>query len=135
MSVPLTKRGEQKFEVLLKAHDLAAYTIKAASSEKVIPKRYRWCSSTKLVDAAVDIDRYLTMANSLNLFDEDSAKQRRSYQDLAYASSESLLSMLDIAYNAFSIDSEKIDTWTGLVVNVQSLIENWIKSDERRRKG
>ena len=52
MSVVKSKRGEGQLLVLSKANELATYTIKICSNEKNFPKHYRWCITSKIVDAA-----------------------------------------------------------------------------------
>ena len=47
---------------------------------------------------------------------------------------ESLLGNMDIAYATFSIDDKKIDYWVGLVIEIQKLLRNWMKSDLDRYK-
>ena len=46
-----------------------------------------------------------------------------------------LLSMMDIAYRTFGIESKKIEYWTGLVIEVQNYLRNWKKSDAERYYG
>ena len=64
MSVVKSKRGKSKFEVLVKANELAAFTIRICSNEKNFPKRYRWAITSKIVNEAIDICRYIRKANS-----------------------------------------------------------------------
>lgn len=65
MSVPKSKRGTSKLEVITKANELATHTIHICSNESCFPKRYRWCITAKIVDAAVEISRLINMANSV----------------------------------------------------------------------
>ncbi len=41
MSVPKSKRGTPKLEVITKANELATHTIHICSNENCFPKRYR----------------------------------------------------------------------------------------------
>jgi hypothetical protein len=135
MSVPKSKRGKSELEVVTKANELCNYTIHICSNEKCFPKRYRWCITSKIVDAAVDIARYVNMANSIYVGnDPEMWKLRKSYQVKGLASTYSLLTMMDIAYRAFGIEGSRMDYWTGLVLDVQNLLRNWKKSDEQRYK-
>ena len=120
MSVPKSKRGHSDMEVVTKANELATHTIHICSNEKYFPKRYRWCITAKLVDAAVDINRYIIMANSIYVGDDvENWKLRKRYQTLGLASTYSLLSMMDIAYRTFGIEGSKMDYWTGLVITLR----------------
>lgn len=131
MSVVLTKRGESKLRVLTKANDLATYTIRICSNEKHFPKRYRWCITSKIVESAIDINRYIKMANAIKITsDKDSYAMRKANQTRALATTYSLLSMIDIAYNTFGIEGSRIDYWTGLIIELQNLIRKWQTSND-----
>lgn len=137
MSVPKSKRGTSKLEVITKANELATHTITICGDEKNFPKRYRWCITAKIVDAAIEISRLINMANSVYVNTESQYwkndwELRRGYQVQALAQISSLLTMMDIAYRTFSIEGSKMDYWVGLVINVQNLIRNWKRSDENR---
>jgi len=135
MSVPKSKRGKSELEVVTKSNELATYTIHICSNEKNFPKRYRWCITSKIVEAAVDINRYIIMANSVYVKDDPNMfRLRKQYQTQALASTYSLLSMMDIAYRTFGIEGSRMDYWTGLVIAVQNLLRNWKRSDELRYK-
>ena len=113
MSVPKSKRGTSKLEVITKANELATHTIHICSNESCFPKRYRWCITAKIVDAAVEISRLINMANSVYVNPESEHWK---------------------AYRTFGIEGSKMDYWTGLVINVQNLLRNWKRSDENRYK-
>lgn len=132
MSVVSSKRSVGRLAVFTKANDLAAFTIRICSNEKNFPKHYRWCVTSKIVDAALDINNYITMANSVYVQSENDIALRHQFQQKAIASSYALLSMIDIAYRTFGIDSTKIDHWTGMILEVQNLLRNWKKSDNDR---
>ena len=134
MSVVSSKRGMGRLTVFTKANDLAAFTIRICSNEKNFPKHYRWCVTAKIVDAALDINNYITMANSVFVQSENDVALRHQFQQKAIASSYALLSIIDIAYRTFGIDSAKIDHWTGMILEVQNLLRNWKKSDKDRYK-
>lgn len=125
--------------ILAKANELATHTIHICSNESCFPKRYRWCITAKIVDAAVEISRLINMANSVYVNPESEHwkadwELRRGYQVQALAQTYSLLTMMDIAYRTFGIEGSKMDYWTGLVINVQNLLRNWKRSDENRYK-
>ena len=132
MSVPKSKRSEGQLTVLVKANELATYTIKICSNEKNFPKHYRWCITNKIVDSALDINNYIAMANAVFVTDKNDVALRKQFQTKAIAASYALLSMMDIAYRTFGIESKKIEYWTGLVIEVQNYLRNWKKSDAER---
>ena len=134
MSVVKSKRGETTLTVLTKARELSIYTIRICSNEKNFPKHYRWCITAKIVDATIDINNNVNMANAVYVKEAADRELRKAYQVRALAATYALLSMIDIAFCAFGIDSERVKYWTGLIVEVQNLIRNWRKSDTERYK-
>ena len=133
MSVVKSKRGQGKLLVYTKANELAVYTMQICSNEKHFPKRYRWCITNEIVQCALGINNCIAAANAIYIADddEDARKMCRSYQTKALAESYALLSMIDIAYRAFGIESARIEYWTRLVKDLQTLLRNWRKSEEK----
>jgi len=132
MSVVKSKRGQGKLLVYTRANELAVYTITICANEKHFPKRYRWCITNKIVECAVTINNCVTAGNSVYIGDgdEDAKKLRRQYQTKALAETYALLSMIDIAYRTFGIESSRVEFWTRLVKDVQGLIRSWRKSEK-----
>lgn len=58
MSVPASKRERGELAVFTKSSELTAYTVKICTNENNFPKRYRWCITNKIVDSAVDMNRF-----------------------------------------------------------------------------
>lgn len=134
MSVVKSKRGEGQSLVITKANELATYTIKICSNEKNFPKHYRWCITSKIVDAAIEISNYANMANSVYVKDGADYAIRKQYQTKALASTYSLLSMMDISYRVFSIENSRMEHWIKITAEVQTMLRNWRKSDMERYK-
>lgn len=134
MSVPKSKRSDGQLTVFVKASNLASYTMEICSNEKNFPKHYRWCLTSKIVDAAVAICENLTLANAVFVQDKSDYLLRKEYQNKALASTYSLLTIMDIAYRRLKIDNDRIEFWTGLVIEVQNYIRSWKKSDGERYK-
>lgn len=134
MSVVKSKRGEGTLLVVTKANELAVYTIHICSNENSFPKRYRWCITSKIVDAAMDTNNTINMANSVYVKSCADLELRKNYQTRALAATYALLSMIDIAYRTFGIETARVKYWTSLVVEVQRLLRSWRKSDAERYK-
>ncbi|MBQ8404480.1 MAG: four helix bundle protein [Clostridia bacterium] len=133
MSVVKSQREETKLTVITKANELTAYTIKICSNEKNFPKRYRWCITSKIVESAISISNDLIRANSIYIQSVDDRTLRSKYQKEALTETYALLNMINIAYQTFGIDANRIKHWTQLVNEVQSLIRSWRKSDANRK--
>jgi hypothetical protein len=132
MSVVKSKRDDGELVVVTKANELATYTIHICSNENHFPKRYRWCITNKLVDAALDINNCIIKANSVFVRDRADYQLRKRYQTEGLAATYSLLGMIDIAYRTFGIESDRVKHWTGLALDVQNLMRNWRKNDIER---
>ena len=135
MAVPTMEESALCSQLIERVKDY----FQSAEHKKEFPKRYRWCITAKIVDAAVEISRLINMANSVYVNPESEHwkadwELRRGYQVQALAQTYSLLTMMDIAYRTFGIEGSKMDYWTGLVINVQNLLRNWKRSDENRYK-
>ena len=61
-------------------------------------------------------------------------EERRKFQTIALSHTYSMLSMIDMAYTTFGIETDGVKYWTSLVVEVQGLLRNWRKSDADRYK-
>ena len=134
MSVVASQRTESDLAVIIKARELAVYTIKIASNEKNFPKRYRWCITNKIIDSVIDINKYINKGNAIFVKGAEDFNIRRNMQVNAMAETYSLLAMMDIAYALFNVDSDRVDYWTGLVIELQRLIKKWRDSDYERYK-
>lgn len=129
MSVVKSKQSEGKLVVITKARDLAEYTLKICANEKTFPKRYRWCLTSKIVESAMNINNGVNMANSVFVRDDTDYILRKRYQTQALAETYALLSMVDIAYRTYSLETARVEHWTRLIYDVQNLIRNWCKAE------
>jgi hypothetical protein len=134
MSVVKSKRGESDLAIINKSRELAVYTARICSNEKNFPKRYRWCITSKIVSDAFDIYGNIRKANTIFVKIRPDYDIRRQCQNKARGALDSLLGNMDIAYSMFGINDKRIEYWTGLVIEVQSLLRNWMKSDYERYK-
>lgn len=132
MSVVKSKRGQSELEIITKSRELASYTIKICSNEKNFPKRYRWCITSNIVNDALNIYSYIRKSNAIFVKIKVDYEERRRYQNDALGTIDALLGNMDIAYATFCIDSKRFEYWVGLVIDVQKLLRNWMKSDFER---
>ena len=129
MSVVKSKQSEGKLLVVTKSRALAEYTLRICANEKNFPKRYRWCLTAKIVDSAMNISNGVNMANSVYVRDETDYMLRKRYQTQALAETYVLLSMIDIAYHAYNLETARVEYWARLIYDVQNLIRNWRKAE------
>ena len=129
MSVVKSKQSVGKLVAVTKSRELAEYTLKICANEKTFPKRYRWCLTAKIVDSAMNINNGVNMANSVFVRDDADYLLRKQYQTRALAETCALLSMVDIAYRTYSLETARVEYWTRLIYDVQNIIRNWRKAE------
>ena len=134
MSVIKAKRSEGKLEVLTQANNLAAYTVQICKNEKYFPKRDRWIMTQHIVHEALDVLCCVKRANAVNVVTMEDYISRRAQQVEAFSHAEALLTLLDVAYITLSIENDRIEFWTGMIVSVENLLKKWRESDRRRYK-
>jgi hypothetical protein len=136
MSVVESERGETKMAWWKSVTKLNAYTIKAVTNEKVIPKRYRWLIAQKIIDSSMSMLTNSIKANSVYVkeeFKQSDYELRRKFQKLAYAETHTMLTLIDVAYKTFgTINDKKHKTWIGLILVAQTDLKNWIENDSKR---
>ena len=134
LAVIRAKRQQGKFEILPKAMDLCVYTITICKSEKSFPKRNRWILTQPIVNEVIAILTNVRYANSVRIVEREDYLYRRQMQVEAFAHSEALLSLIEIAYNCLNLEPDRVEYWVGLVVEVEDRIKGWQKSDRERYK-
>jgi len=132
MSVPKSQRNESKLTCIVKAEELAVYTMQIVCNERNFPKRYRWCVTNEIVSETRSILRKLVLANSVRVEDVSGHNTRKRLQSEALAHCFALLTEINLAYKIFHLASDRVEFWTGLVINIQRLIRTWQASDDKR---
>ncbi len=142
LSVVKGLRTEGKLVTQTKAYDFASYTHQIVSNEKVFLKRYRWCSTAKIVEAVDEIAVLVDLANNINVkksLPAESLKKnlelRRQYQTKAIEVSYRVETLMEIAYRDNNregrhIDDNKINYWVGLLLELRSQIRKWRESEQ-----
>ena len=118
--------------MLSKARELSAYTVTICKNEKSFPKRDRWILTQPIVTEALSIMSCIRRANAVRVETQADYDYRRNQQVQAYSHAEALLTLMDIAYDVLSVESERIQHWTGLVLEVETLAQKWRRSDGTR---
>lgn len=134
MSVPEGKRTESKLAVQSKAKALAAHTVTICSNEKVFPKRERWAVTNRIVSAALTIMEEIDVANDIYVSTKDDFQLRRRSQTVALSHTAKLLGLMELAYVKYGISGQRMEYWTGLVIEVRELAKKWRQSDKERFK-
>ncbi len=107
--------------------------MKVASNEKCIPKRLRWCIGMRIIQDAQEVLRKITYANSIQVECAADWGLRRMAQQQAMAHTHCLLTEINLCKRAFGhIPADKMETWAGMIIDVQRLIKAWHKADTGR---
>ena len=113
---------------------MCAYTIQICKNEKNFPKRDRWILTQPIINEALSIMSCIRRANAVRVEVKEDYMYRRSEQVKAYSHAEAMLTLMDIAYVSLGIESHRIEHWTGLVLEVEKLVQKWRRSDKARYK-
>jgi len=132
MSKHESDRTPGKYDVLEAAKELAGYTIRITSNEKNFPKRYRFSVVGKIQDKALEIVDWLIMANEIYPNTRVELERRTLYQKEARAACRSMMTLMEIAADAFGVNAGTLEYWTGQTSDVRNHTTAWIKSDLRR---
>lgn len=83
MTVLMSKRSHGQLEVITKARNLRAYTIKICSNENHFPKRYRWVITQQIVENTNELVKLLITANAVKVENEVDKLRRNERQKMA----------------------------------------------------
>lgn len=138
MSVVEGLRNIGKLNVQTKAYDFASHTHHICSNEKVFLKRYRWCSTMKIIETTNQIVVYIDLANAINLRskDKDKINERLKLQNLALTKTIELECLMEIAYRDNNQEGrhfaeDKFAYWVGLLLELRGLIRSWRDSTSK----
>lgn len=135
MSVPKSLRSVGKLNVQTKAYDFASYTHHICTNEKVFLKRYRWCSTAKIIEACDSIVFNIDLANSVDIRGKNPImlNKRLELQQNAIDNSIILESLMEIAYRDNNregrlIADSKIEFWIKSLLELRTLLRSWKES-------
>ena len=139
MAVPEGQRGERKLETLMKARDLATYTIRICVNPKVFLPQYQNALTDKLIDTATEIFIKCDSANNILIrsdFDkielQNLINERKLLQEQACERCNRLLGLMQIAQPIFHLTTKRIKYWGGMTIEVRNHIRKWKESDRKR---
>ena len=134
MSKHESARDAGKFDVLEASKELAGYTLRITNNEKNFPKRYRLSVVNKLQTMAIDIAGWLVMAYELYPNNRLELDTRILYMKQARAACRSMMTLMEIAANAFGVKASTLAEWTRQAKEVRDHTTAWIMADKERFK-
>lgn len=132
MSVPKNKRTENKLQALKETLEMAKYTIHMCENEKIFPKKSRWNLCSRIVDNCLDIVVKVRQANRINAANATEARQRLALQYQALLDFEALWGLMTIAFESYSVPSQKVGVWSNLILTAENRVIGWRKHDMER---
>lgn len=137
MSVIASQRNETKLAFLDHAEKLVAYTIGICSNEKHFPKRYRWCLTAKIVEAAVNVLTFASKANATYPTSKDDLRLRLRFIGEAIAEISVLISLIPVAAKMFQIDlaNNSVAHWLETATYEKTLLVKWRNANLERLNG
>lgn len=131
-NVPEYKRKESKLKAEVKARILATYTAQICSNEKVFPYRYQRLLTLEIVKEAKDIFLNSYAANKIKVTDAIAAEERLTLQARAITGCKKLLPLIELAHKVYHLDIKRVEYWTRITMESQTLITKWHESDVER---
>lgn len=140
MSVAVNLRTNNQLVILDMMRQLVVYTyertqkpITKDNEEKSgdFPKIHRRLAN-QIWDTCYNADKYISMANDYIVHSNDDYKERRRLQLLGRCEFKQLPRLIAFAYDMGIINSHRFDVWIGLMANVETKIDNWIRENEER---
>lgn len=129
MSVPVYRRSENKLQALKDTLAMTSYTIHMCENEKIFPKKCRWNICSRIIDNCLDSVIKIRQANKIRPSVVEQARKRVELQYQVIMNFEALWSLMTVAYESYSIPSEKVGIWSKLLLTAEECVLAWRKSD------
>ena len=100
-------------------------------NDKVVPKRWRPVFTFPMVEKVIKLFDYITAANTIYPQSLREAERRRDYQTQAIITVEQILQLLQYMLTTLSINPDKFQPVTELLVKEAALLRGWRKSDNK----
>lgn len=132
MSVPETERGKGKFDVLIKANDLATYTIRITKNPKVFLPEYQTALTDDIIRAAKNVFIHAWTANNIRVVERDDWAERKRLQEQAAQECNNLLALIQIAKPVYHLKAKRVKYWGQKIIDTRNAIRDWKAGDNKR---
>ena len=133
MSVPESERGHGKFEVLVKANDLAVYTMRITKNPKVFMPEYQTALTNDIINTAKEIFIKCWTANNIKVGDDaENYITRKRLQEEAARECNNLLALIQMAKPLFHLAGKRVKYWGKKTIEVRNEIRDWKAGDSKR---
>lgn len=134
MSVPVYRRSENKLEAYKLTMTMIKYTLQMLENEKIFPKKSRWNLCSRIMDTCLDCAIKIHQSNKIQPKIVEEAEKRLELQKDVLLNFEALWCLMTIAYESYSIPSEKMEIWGDHLLNAENKVKAWHSGDIKRFK-
>ncbi len=135
MAVVESERSQSKLETIVKALDLATYTIRITNNPKVFLPEYRSSLTDDIIRTAKDIYIDAWTANNVLVKTAEDWKVRKALQERAARNCNNLLALMGLAKSVFHLKSKRIKYWGEKTLEVRKYLRDWKDGDNKRYGG
>lgn len=139
MSVVKSHRKEAYLDVIIKAKNLASYTIKITKNQKMFPPEYNNGITNRIIDTATQIYMDCWTANNIYVGKDENGnpkienlQERLWLQERARLKCNELLALIQLAKEVFHLKSKRVQFWGSNTLEVRNKIKAWNESDRKR---
>lgn len=132
MSVPEGQRTEGKFALLIKAEELARYTLVITANENIFLPAYQRALTDDIITQAKNAYLLISDANDIRVTTEEDLRERAALQTEAIQCLRRLLRLIDLAYRIFHLTGKRVKYWGSMVIDVRNRTQAWMRSDAYR---
>jgi len=133
MSVPAHRRAPNKLTALVKARELASYTLKITQNQNTFQPKNGTVVRDKVQSCAADIFLLASDANDINVSkNPDLLEKRQELQKEALYKCKALKNLISLAGITYHLRDRRIAYWTSLVEETYALLRKWYLADCNR---
>lgn len=132
MSVPEGQRTEGKFALLIKAEELARYTLVITANENIFLPAYQRALTDDIITQAKNAYLFISDANDIHVTTKLDLRERADLQMRAIRCLRRLLRLIDLAYRIFHLTGKRVKYWGSMVIDVRNRTQAWMRSDANR---
>jgi len=120
--------GTSKFQLQIKAEQLAEHTLRITSNCNRYPKKYRFSLVDKMQNKSLGIYESITEANSANI--RLYIHQRLELQTKAITYCNELLFYIEMSKRLGIINMESMEHWSKMVSDIRNMTIAWRNSEQ-----
>lgn len=122
--------ADKELQVIIKAKQLAAHTLRVTSNCNRYPKKFRFSLVDKMQNKSLEIYEKLMEANRTDL--KDYRRERLELQNQAITYCDELLFYIELSYELNIINDKSTGYWSKMVADIKHMAIAWRSKDKER---